>query len=222
MLNKWTRCNILKEEPYMGSSLLQCRRWQGQQMQIVESSIHGSQTFWCLLTTLVFKLDPDWCYCHGPPEWCQKLAKFSSSSAERKQKSGGSQILTLAQTVTIFKPYCYFASTYSWQCGTEPEKMQIRRQKRGGTVNTNSGQDCSWEESGSGWYLAPSSSSLVWHKSFPYTYKQDSLQKRRRQKQRAQQNLKAMLHPIQFVHPAYLSNFRVTLSEFDKINQDFE
>ena len=43
----------------MGSSLLQCRRWQGQQMQIVENSIHGSQTFWCLLTTLVFKLDPD-------------------------------------------------------------------------------------------------------------------------------------------------------------------
>ena len=81
---------------------------------------------------------------------CQKLAKFSSSSAERKQKSGGSQILTLAQTVTIFKPYCYFASTYSWQCRTEPEKMQVRRQKRGGTVNTNSGQDCSWEESGSG------------------------------------------------------------------------
>ena len=124
--------------------------------------------------------------------------------------------------VTIFKPYCYFASTYSWQCGTEPEKMQIRRQKRGGTVNTNSGQDCSWEESGSGWYLAPSSSSLVWHKSFPYTYKQDSLQKRRRQKQRAQQNLKAIFHPIQCGHSAYLSNFRVTLSESKKINQDFK
>ena len=41
----------------MGSSLLQCRRWQGQQMQIVENSIHGSKTFWCLLTTLVFNLD---------------------------------------------------------------------------------------------------------------------------------------------------------------------
>ena len=82
--------------------------------------------------------------------------------------------------VTIFKPYWYFASTYSWQCRTEPEKMQIRRQKRGGTVNTNSGQDCSWEESGSGWYLAPSSSSLVWHKSFPYV-QTGSIFKRRRQ-----------------------------------------
>ena len=220
MVNKWTRCNISKEEPYMGSSLLQCRRWQGQQMQIVESSIHGSQTFWCLLTTLVFKLDPDWCYCHGPPEWCQKLAKFSSSSAERKQKSGGSQILTLAQTGDNFQALLVLC--FHVHCRTEPEKMQERRQKRGGTLNTNSGQDCSWEESGSGWYLAPSSSSLVWHKSFPYTYKQDSLQKRRRQKQRAQQNLKAIFHPIQCGHSAYLSNFRVTLSESKKINQDFK
>ena len=117
MLNKWTRCNILNEEPYMGSSLLQCRRWQGQQMQIVESSIHGSQTFWCLLTTLVFKLDPDWCYCHGPQEWCQKLAKFSSSSAERKQKSGGSQILTLAQTGDNFQALlvlCFHVQLTVW------------------------------------------------------------------------------------------------------------
>lgn len=40
----------------MGSSLLQCRRWQGQQMQIVESSIHGSQTFWCLFITFNHKM----------------------------------------------------------------------------------------------------------------------------------------------------------------------
>ena len=168
MLNKWTRCNILNEEPYMGSSLLQCRRWQGQQMQIVESSIHGSQTFWCLLTTLVFKLDPDWCYCHGPQS---DVKNWQNSAAAVQKENKRVEVLKFwhsRRQVTIFKPYWYFASTYSWQCRTEPEKMQERRQKRGGTVNTNSGQDCSWEESGSGWYLAPSSSSLVWHKSFPY------------------------------------------------------
>ena len=129
MLNKWTRCNILNEEPYMGSSLLQCRRWQGQQMQIVESSIHGSQTFWCLLTTLVFKLDPDWCYCHGPPgRVMSKIGKIQQQQCRKKIKEWRfSNFDTRADRWQFLSPFATFLprtlSYRAWEdAGKETEE----------------------------------------------------------------------------------------------------